>query len=152
MSLRFEYDYNIVVKLDRWASRLPDDVDFIDYWYNFFLSDAKRGIDDKEVDNSASFWITRWRTDFEAEYSPKLGEGFSATERGWFSMYAQYLVYELQTPSDVIAKHYGKPMFEWLMDCYDAYHTIGTNLFLQYFMEKWGMPPGVEKPFRIVNR
>ena len=149
--MRFEYDYMITAKLAEWARRIPDDCDFLDYWFNLFLSDVKCGIDDKEVDNSASFWLTRWREDFEENYTPIIGEGFFDYERAWFAMYIQYLVYELQTPSKALAEHYGFGAFKWLMERYDQFHTIGTNLFVEYFVEEWGLPPGVITPVQIVN-
>lgn len=151
MNLYFEYDFIVVSKLACWASRLPDNYDFLDYWYNLFLSPIKYGIDDEDYDNTTSFWLTRWRIDFEKTYTPITGESFCEEEREWFAMYSQYLVYELQTPSRVIAEYYGKDMFAWLMDRYPKYHCIGTNLYMQYFVEEWGCPPGVEKPFRVVN-
>jgi len=149
--MRFEYDYMVTVKLAEWARRIPDDCDFLDYWFNFIMSDVKCGIDDKNVDNSTSFWLTRWREDFEENYTPINGEGFFDYERAWFAMYAQYLVCEFQTPSKVIAEHYGLDMFKWLMDNYEKFHTIGTNLFVDYFVEEWGFPPNVTQPMRIVN-
>jgi len=149
--MRFEYDYIITAKLAEWARRLPDDCHFVDYWYNLFLSDVKRGIDDKEVDNSASFWLTRWREDFELEYSPRRGQTTYDYQRAWFAMYTQYLVYELQTPSRVLATHYGVACFAWLMERYDTFHTIGTNLFTEYFVEEWGWPPGITQAARVVN-
>ena len=151
--LRFEYDYNTVLKLYMWAQRLPDDVDFIDYWYNLFLSDTKARIDD-DNNNLGSFWLTRWMEDFEQfydKYERKPGDGFSENERIWFAMYTQYLVYELQLSSKEIALHYGKQMFINLMDEWFKYHTFGTNLFMDHFAEMFGLPPGVEKPYRVVN-
>jgi len=44
---------------------------------------------------------------------------------------------ELQTPSKAIAEHYGFGAFKWLMERYDQFHTIGTNLFVEYFVEEW---------------
>jgi len=149
--MRFEYDYMVTAKLAEWAKRIPDDCDFLDYWFNLFLSDVKCGIDDKGVDNSTSFWLTRWREDFEESYTPINGEGFYDYERAWFAMYAQYLVCEFQTPSKMLAEHYGFGMFKWLMERYTEFHTIGTNLFIDYFVEEWGMPPNVAQPARIVN-
>jgi hypothetical protein len=149
--MRFEYDYIVTAKLAEWARRIPDDCDFLDYWFNFFKSDVKCGIDDKEVDNSTSFWLTRWREDFEEIYTPIYGNGFFDYERAWFAMYAQYLVYEFQTPSKVLAEHYGFDMFMWLMERYAEFHTIGTNLFIDYFIEEWGLPQNVKRPTRIVN-
>ncbi|MCL1863975.1 MAG: hypothetical protein FWF78_10460 [Defluviitaleaceae bacterium] len=149
--MHFEYDYFVTAKLSEWARRLPDDCDFLDYWFNFFMSDIKRGIDDKGLDNSTSFWLTRWRYDFEKEYSPIHGEGYFDYERAWFAMYTQYLVYELQTPSRLLANHYEIKVFKWLLERYQQYHTIGVNLFIDYFTEEWGFPPNVTKPARIVN-
>jgi len=51
-------------------------------------------------------------------------------------MYAQYLVCEFQTPSKMLAEHYGVDMFKWLMKRYGEFHTIGTNLFIDYFVEE----------------
>ena len=149
--MRFEYDYMVTAKLAEWARRLPGGCDFLDYWHNLFLSDVKCGIDDKEVDNSASFWLTRWREDFEEKYTLIDGEGYFDYERAWFAMYAQYLVYEFQAPSKVLAGHYGPGMFKWLMGRYGQFHTVGTNLYIDYFIEEWGLPPGVTQPKRCVN-
>jgi len=154
MEFRFEYDIWIVRKLAAWAeAKLTDDVDFIDYWYNLFLSQTKTFIDEPDIGNLSSFGIVRWKNDFEVYidgYSPKKGVGFCGEERCYFATYSQYLVYELQTPSKVIAEYFGKDMFHWLMKNY-RFHTIGTNLFMQYFVEKWGLPPGISNPYRVVN-
>ena len=154
MELRFNYDYIIVSKLGQWAEELPDTIDFLDYWYNLFLSETKIYIDEPDSGTLASFWINRWKRDFEEytdKYTPKQGEGFSGEERSWFAQYAQYLVYELQTPSKDICSLYGKAMFEWLMKHYNKFHCFGTNLFMDYFIDEWGLPPGVTKPYRVVN-
>ena len=154
MELRFEYDIIIVMKLQQWAERLSDDIDFIDYWYNFFLSQTKAKLDEPYKSNLASFWINRWQEDFETyvdKYTPIPGNGFYNEERAWFAQYSQYLVYELQTPSRDIALLYDKPMFEWMMANYHKFHCFGTNLFMEYFVEQWGLPPGVEKPFGVIN-
>jgi len=154
MGLRFEYDFYIVRKLASWAYNLPDNIDFIDYWYNLFLSNSKILLDEPDEGNLASFGVNRWRNDFETyvdNYTPKKGEGFDDWAREYFATYSQYLVYELQTSSKEIAELYGKDMFEWLMSHYNRFHTFGSNLFMQYFIEEWGLPPTIEKPFRVVN-
>ena len=143
MDLRYEYDIIITMKLQQWAKRLSDDIDFVDYWYSLFLSKTKKYLDEPDKGTLASFWINRWQEDFEEyvdKYKPKQGEGFSAEERGWLAQYTQYLVYELQTPSKDIAIIYGKPMFEWMLKGYIKFHCFGTNLFMEHFVEKWGLP------------
>jgi len=156
MALRFEYDYLITMKLSQWAEyRIQDDTDFIDYWYNLFLSESKKAIDEPETGNLASFGVARWKNEFEIyvdKYTPIHGMGFFGEERCYLATYAQYLVYELQTPSKVIAELYGKPMLGWMMEHYNRFHTFGSNLFMQYFTDEWGLPPGIDKPFRTVNR
>ena len=148
MELRFEYDISIVRKLTAWAENyLTDDTDFIDYWFNLFRSKTKIFIDEPDEGNLASFGVNRWKNDFEIyvdKYMPKKGTGFYGEERCYFAAYSQYLIYELQTPSQVIAELYGKPMFEWLMAHYNRFHCFGSNLFIQYFVEEWGLPSGVE--------
>ena len=154
MELRFKYDALITLKLGRWAEVLSNRIDFIDYWYNLFLSESKIYIDEPDKGNLASFWINRWKNDFEIyvdQYKPKEGEGYCETERHYFAMYSQYLVYEFQTPSKNIAQLYGKPMFEWIMKHYNRFHCFGSNLFIEYFVNEWGLPTGVEQPYRIVN-
>ena len=53
--------------------------------------------------------------------------------------------------SRVIAQHYGMGMFQQVMNGWFRYHTFGTNLFMDHFTAKFGLPPGVEQPYRVVN-
>jgi hypothetical protein len=102
MDLRFECDPIIVLKLGDWAEELPNDIDFLDYWFNLFLSETKTYLDEPDKGNLASFWVNRWKNDFETyvdKYTRIPGEGFGAEMQQWFARYMQYLVYALQTPS-----------------------------------------------------
>ena len=154
MNLRFEYNLTTVRKLAQWATALPDNIDFLDYWYNLSLSETKYKIESSIANKINAFHWTRWKEDFEEfvdGYEPKAGDSFNEEEREWFAMYSQYLVYELQMPSREIALYYGKDMYAKLMQCWFKYHTFGTNLFMDHFLEKFGLPKGLEKPYRLVN-
>ena len=154
MNLKFEYNLTIVRKLAQWAIDLPNNIDFLDYWYNLSLSETKYKIESSVANNINAFHWTRWKEDFEEfvdGYKPQPGDGFSEQEREWFAMYSQYLVCELQISSKEIAVHYGKDMFVRLMKGWFKYHTFGTNLFMDHFSEKFGLPPGITKPYKVVN-
>ena len=137
-------DISVIKKYICWVEELADNIDFIDYWYNFYLSDTKRKLDEgKNEDNILSFWCNRWREDFEEyvdQYSPIEGEGYSAG-RMFFVYYTDYLITGLHTTSKQIAEHYGKEAFQWIMENEPVLHTIGSNLFLEYFVEQFGLPP-----------
>jgi hypothetical protein len=141
----FEYNYMHLMKLETMARRLPNDIDIIDYWYNFFLSKIKGEIDNPNLNTTTSYSQTRWRTDFEKTYTPITGKGYEPNERGFLAQFSQYLVLEFQTPSKTIAQHYGKEIFKWLIEREPTFHTIGTKLFIQYVAEEWGFPPNHQK-------
>ena len=131
-----------------WAERLPDKIDFIDYWYNLFLSKTKAQIESSPADNINAFHWTRWREDFEEftdGYEPLPGESYSSNMRQWFGQYMQFLVYGLDTPSKIIAEHYGKGVFFDTMEDWFRYHTFGVDQFIQTFTETYGLPPGVTR-------
>jgi len=136
------------MKFAEWAKKLPDSIDFIDYWYNLFLSKTKHAIETEPMDNINAFWINRWRNDFEKYvdgYKPVPGEGYSRDERGWFAQYMQGLVYGLQTPGDVIAKHFGKPVFEAVIDDFFRGHCCSMDWFVRNFVDEYGFPPGASQ-------
>lgn len=140
---RFEYDFITVLKFYTWAERLPDEIDFVDYWYNLFLSETKARIESSIADNINAFHWTRWREDFEIYvdgYKPLDGVGYTPAIRQWFAQYMQFLVYALDAPSKQIAEHYGKSVFQDTVGDWFQYHTFGTNKFVQDFTEKHGMP------------
>ncbi|MCL1877405.1 MAG: hypothetical protein FWF80_00965 [Defluviitaleaceae bacterium] len=149
--MNFKYNYMHIVKLETMARRLPDDIDIVDYWYNFFKSKIKEEIDNPELNTTTSYSHTRWRTDFEKIYTPVKGKGYKDYERGFLAQFSQYLILEFQTPGKAIAEHYGKKIFEWIIESESSLHTIGTNLFMQYVAEEWGFPPNVSQFARIVN-
>ena len=146
--MKLEYEFGTVLKLAHWAEELDDSIDFIDYWYNLALSKTKWLIESDMANRINAFHWTRWKEDFEQfeeKYDPKYGNGYSGAERSYFAMYSQYLVYSLQLYSKELAEYYGKSGFQKLMDCYNQYHCIGSNLFADKFAEKFGLPAGVEK-------
>jgi hypothetical protein len=133
------------------ARRLPNDIDIVDYWYNFFKSQIKAEIDNPDLNTITSYSQTRWRTDFEKNYTPLKGKAYEDYERGFLAQFSQYLVLEFQTPSNTIVEHYGKQIFAWFIERESSLHSIGTNLFMQYVTEEWGFPPNVTQSARIVN-
>lgn len=144
--LNLEFHFNTVLKFQSWAERLPDDVDFIDYWYNLFLSKTKERIESSLADNINAFYWTRWREDFEEftdGYKPLQGEGYSPDMRQWFGQYMQFLVYGLDTPSRKTADHYGIEVFRDTMENWFRFHTFGVDQFIQSFTETYGLPPDV---------
>ena len=148
ITLNLEYEFVTVLKFYCWAEQLPNDVDFIDYWYNLFLSKTKAQIESSIADNINAFHWTRWQEDFEEYtdgYQPQPGDGYSADMRQWFGQYMQCLVYGLDTPSRQIAEHYGKEVFLATMEDWFRYHTFGVDQFIQNFAERFGLPPGVSQ-------
>ena len=104
--LKYEYDLTTVFKLSEWSEALPETIDFIDYWYNFCLSDTKSWIETYIGNKINAFDWTRWQNDFEVfseMYRPIQGESFSGEERSWFAAFTQYLVYAFQTCSKTLA-------------------------------------------------
>ena len=144
--MKFEYSDATVFKMSSWAEHLPNDIDFIDYWYNLFLSETKAKIESHPMNNINAFYWNRWRNDFEIyvdEYSPIPGDGFQAEERFFLGWYMQYVVYAMQIPSRQIAEHYGKDVFQKVLNGWFKYHTFGSNLFMVHFVDNFGLPPGV---------
>ena len=144
--LNLEFHFNTVLKFYAWAERLPDNIDFIDYWYNLYLSKTKARIESSLADNINAFHWTRWQEDFEVftdGYKPLPGHGYTANMRQWFGQYMQFLVYGLDTPSRLLAEHYGKDVFLDTMEDWFKYHTFGADQFVQNFAEKYGTPGSV---------
>ena len=141
-----EFNFTTVLKFGGWAESLPDDIDFLDYWYNLFLSKTKAQIESSILDNINAFHWTRWREEFEEYidgYKPIPGNGYDSEIRLWFGEYMQYLVYGLDTPSFKIASHYKKDVFQSVFDDWFVYHTFGVDQFIENFTERFGLPPGV---------
>ena len=146
MELRFEYDLIITLKLGQWAEELPDNIDFTDYWFNLFLSETKIYLDEPDTGTLASFWINRWKNDFEKYvdgYVPIPGDGINPDIRNWVAQYMQYLVYSLQIPSKRIAEFYGKKIFDAVAKMYPKYHCYGVDYFVNSFASEFGLPPEV---------
>ena len=114
LSNDFNYEFTTVWKLGNWAEALSDDTDFLDYWYNLFLSETKYKIEKNIVNKINAFHWTRWQEDFEEfvdGYIPQNGTGFASDVRGWFAKYMQYLVFAFQIPGKEIASFYSKDIF-----------------------------------------
>lgn len=142
-----EFNFGIVLKLGDWASNLPEDIDFIDYWYNLSLSKTKAQIESDPTHKINAFHWTRWKEDFEEfvdKYEIKPGEAYEPDEREWFALYMQYLVYGLQMSGKQIAEHYGKNVFVAMMNGWYRYHTFGVDLFIETFAEKFGLPENTQ--------
>ena len=145
--MSLEYSSTTIRKFASWAENLPDNVDFIDYWYNLFLSQTKKRIECNLMDNINAFHWTRWREDFEEYvdmYTPINGNGFSANTRQWFGFAMQCLVYNLQMTSIQIADFYGKDIFCSVVDDWFKYHTYGIDQFAENFVERFGVPDYIE--------
>jgi len=150
--MKFEFSEITVSKMASWAEHLPEDIDFIDYWYNLFLSKTKARIESDPMDNINAFYWNRWKNDFEIyvdKYDPIPGNGRHAEERFFFGWYMQYVVYALRTPSCRIAEYYGKDVFQKVLDGWFKYHTFGSNLFMVHFSDNFGLPPEVTEVFRL---
>ncbi|MCL2158995.1 MAG: hypothetical protein FWH48_06285 [Oscillospiraceae bacterium] len=144
--MKFEYNLGTVLKFQDWAENLPDDADFVDYWYNLFLSQTKEKIEESMLNNINAFWWNRWRNDFETyvdAYVPISGNGQTPDIRNWFAQYMQYLVYALQLPSKKIAEFYGKGAFEAVAKMYPKHHCYGADYFVNSFIGEFGLPPEV---------
>ena len=150
--LRFEYDYGTVIKFYDWAENLSDDLDFVDYWYNLFLSQTKEKIESGISRNINAFHWTRWKNDFEIyvdKYAPQKGDGFFPDLRNWYAHYMQCLVYALQIPSREIAEFYGKSVFDYATKMFYKYHCYGIDYFIRSFTEKYGLPAGTAEILKI---
>ena len=135
-----------------WAEHLSADIDFIDYWYNLFLSETKAKIESHPMNNINAFYWNRWKNDFEIyvdKYAPVPGIGYNGEVRFFLGWYMQYVVYALQIPSRQIAEHYGKEVFQQVLDGWFKYHTFGSNLFMEHFADKFGLPDGVTEVIRL---
>ena len=150
--VKFEFEFGTVLKLGDWAANLADDVDFIDYWYHLSLSRTKYEIESDFMNKINAFHWTRWKEDFEEYvdgYQKVAGEGFSASEREWFAMYTQYMVYAFQISSKDLALHYGKDTYQKIMGNFFKYHTFGVDQFVENISMKHGLPPGVVTVSRV---
>ena len=136
----YEYEYVTVSKLSDWAESLPDDIDFLDYWYHLSTSDIKHSIEVSILNKINAFEWTRWQEDFEEVYSPKPGEGYDKELRFWFADFSQMLVYAFQVSSKDIAIYYGKDGFSKTLDKWYQYHTFGTDHAISRFIETFGIP------------
>jgi hypothetical protein len=142
-----KFNFGAVLKLGDWAASLSENIDFIDYWYNFALSKTKAQIESDSTHKISTFHWTRWQEDFEKfadKYEVKPGESYALDEREWFAHYMQYLVYGLRLPSKQIAEHYGKDAFIKVMNGWFRYHTFGVDLFIETFAGKFGTPDNVQ--------
>ena len=146
--MKYEYCFTIVSKLSSWAESLPDNNDFIDYWYNLALSKTKADSDSDKMHKINAFSWTIWQENFEVYvdgYVPREGEGFNSDNRSFFGRYMQYLVYAFQLPSRTIAEFYGKDVYGKIMLGMPKYHTMGSDSFVENIVEKFGAPPGVAR-------
>ncbi|MCL1883465.1 MAG: hypothetical protein FWF81_06925 [Defluviitaleaceae bacterium] len=142
--MKYEYEYITVSKLSEWAENLPNDIDFLDYWFNLSLSNVKFLIESDIVNKINAFEWTRWQNDFEREYQPQPGEGYDRELRFWFADFSQMLVYSLQISSKEIARYYGKDKFAMLAEKWYQYHIFGTDHAINRFAETFGLPPTVK--------
>ena len=145
--MKLENNIRVVRKFSSWAGSLSGDIDFIDYWYNLYLSKTKTRIDSNPADNINAHYWTRWQEDFEEfvdGYIPRQGEGFIEADREWFASYMQYLIYAIQMSSKDIANYYGKEVFTQVISSAPAYHTFGVDLFIEHFVDRFGLPSGIE--------
>ena len=150
--MKYEFEFSTVLKLGDWAASLADDIDFLDYWFSLSLSSTKRDIESDFMNKINAFHWTRWKEDFEEfndGYSMIAGEGFSSTEREWFAMYTQYLVYAFQSSSSCLAKHYGIETYRDIMANWFKYHTFGVDQFAENIATKHGLPLGVATVHKI---
>jgi len=147
ITLSLEFDFGIVIKFGGWASNLPENTDFIDYWYNLCLSKTKAQIESDPTHKINAFHWTRWKEDFEEfvdKYEVKSGESYTPEEREWFAHYMQYLVYGLQLPGKQIAEHYGKNVFTAIINGWSKYHTFGVDLFIETIADRFGVPENAQ--------
>ncbi|MCL2124384.1 MAG: hypothetical protein FWH33_00155 [Oscillospiraceae bacterium] len=150
--MKFEYSDITVSKMGAWAESLADDIDFIDYWFNLFMSKTKARIESDPMDNINAFYWNRWKNDFEIyvdKYTPIPGNGYHVEERFFLGWYMQYVVYALRVPSKLIAEFYGKEVFRQVLDGWFKYHTFGSNLFMVHFVDKFGLPPDVVEVHKL---
>ena len=152
ISMKFNFEFVTVIKLGDWAANLEDDIDFIDYWHHLSLSRTKYKIESDIMNNINAFHWTRWKEDFEVftdGYHILAGEGYSASQREWFAMYTQYLVYAFQVPSSFLAEYYGEDTYRDIMANWFKYHTFGVDQFVENIVIKHGLPSGVSSVQRL---
>ena len=146
--MKFDFEFITVIKLGDWAIELPDDIDFIDYWYNLALSKTKWEIESNFMNSINAFHWTLWQDRFEEltdGYNRKSGEGFCCSEREWFAHYTQYLVYAFQMSSKELAEYYGLQFYVDLMRGWGKYHILGVDQFVHVVGEDYGLPTRVEE-------
>ena len=147
-TVRPEYSFTIISKLSSWAESLPDNVDFIDYWYHLALSQTKADIDSDIMHRINSFSWTIWQENFEHYvdgYVPKAGEGYDPDSRSFFARYMHYLVIAFGVPSRTLAELYGKEVFREIMLGMPSYHTMSSDSFVENIVERYGVPPRVSE-------
>ena len=152
ISMKFDFEFVTVLKLGDWAANLDDNIDFIDYWFHLSLSRTKYKIESDIMNNINAFHWTRWKEDFEVfidGYSIVEGEGYCTSQREWFAMYTQYMVYAFQASSASLAEHYGEGAYREIMGDWFKYHTFGVDQFVENIVIKYGLPPGVSSVQRL---
>ena len=150
--MKFDFEFVTVLKLGDWAANLDDNIDFIDYWFHLSLSRTKYKIESDIMNNINAFHWTRWKEDFEVftdGYRIIVGEGYSSSQREWFAMYTQYLVYAFQVSSSFLAEHYGEDIYRDIMEDWFKYHTFGVDQFVENIVMRHGLPSGVSSVQRL---
>ena len=132
-------------KLARLAEKLDSSLDFVDYWYSFMKSKTKERIDDWD-DNINSFWINRWKANFEKyedKYIPKEGNGHEDWEREAVASVTQNMVYAFQITSKEIIDFYGKGLIICIIKNADRFDHYGPRGVLRDVVTELGLPQGV---------
>ena len=128
---------------------LGENFDFIDYWYNFFLSDLKDEIDRHIMRGINALWCNIWQEDFEAGYAVKAGDPLTAARRYWFASYMEGLVFAFRCSPNIIARFYGLDVFAEIAKGYPMYHCMGYDAFVQEIAELYGKPASVNAVERL---
>ena len=138
-----------VDKMGQMAEELADihgdNFDFVDYWYNWFLSPIKDEIDKDLMLGINALWISTWRKRFERTYTVIIGDALHAEERYWFGSYMEGLVFAFRCSPKVIGEYYGISTFRELAFGYPMYHCMGYDAFVKRVVKYYGKPDCVNK-------
>ena len=145
----YKWQDTTVHKMGQMAENLSVSVggnfDFVDYWFNFFLSNVKDEIDKHFLLGINALWYSIWQEKFEECYFIKDGDPLTGPERYWFASYMEGLVFSFRCSPKIIAQYYGLDGFRRIAEGYQMFHCMGYDAFVQEIITEYGKPDAVER-------
>lgn len=140
IELKIRENRVVISKLKDIAEMIEDNIDFIDYWYNFCIWDEK-----VRMDSSFLYWrnavgpnITL--DDFGSVYIAIKNKhpDITAAMKLWFVNYTQYWIYYRNITSKVFVQFYGISGLETMIYSYSYYHCYGELVFIEEMENRLG--------------